>query len=74
MPIYDYQCIGCGERDQRLAGCDDHIAICAQCGSLMLCDEDVFWPYFEVFNTACEIIRWPRLPINFDAFKEKEII
>jgi hypothetical protein len=73
MPIYDYQCVCCGGRDQRLAGCDDHIAICDHCGSLMLRDEDVLWPYFEVFDTACESIRWPKLQNNFDVFKEKDL-
>lgn len=48
MPIYDYQCVDCGDRDQRVAGLDDHTALCAQCGGLMLrLDEDVFLPYFE---------------------------
>ena len=48
MPIYDYQCVDCSSRDQRVAGLDDHTAICTQCGGLMLrLDEDVFQPYFE---------------------------
>ncbi len=48
MPIYEYQCVDCGSRDQRVAGLDDHTALCTQCGSLMLrLDEDVFRPYFE---------------------------
>ncbi len=48
MPIYEYQCVECGSRDQRVAGLDDHTALCTQCGSLMLrLDEDVFRPYFE---------------------------
>jgi len=48
MPIYEYQCVDCGEQDQRLAGLDDHTALCFQCGGLMLrLDEDVFRPYFE---------------------------
>ena len=48
MPIYEYQCVDCGGRDQRVAGLDDHTALCAQCGGLMLrLDEDVFQPYFE---------------------------
>lgn len=47
MPIYEYQCVDCGGLDQRVAGLDDHTAICTQCGSLMLrLDEDVFQPYF----------------------------
>src|SRR5574340_1083155 len=48
MPIYEYQCVDCRGRDQRVAGLDDHTALCTQCGSLMLrLDEDVFQPYFE---------------------------
>jgi putative FmdB family regulatory protein len=48
MPIYEYQCVDCSGRDQRVAGLDDHTALCAQCGGLMLrLDEDVFQPYFE---------------------------
>lgn len=48
MPIYEYQCVDCGGRDQRVAGLDDHTALCAQCGGLMLrLDEDVFQPYFD---------------------------
>ncbi len=48
MPLYEYQCVDCGSWDQRVAGLDDHTAICAQCGGLMLrLDEDVFRPYFD---------------------------
>jgi putative FmdB family regulatory protein len=48
MPLYEYQCVDCGSRDMRVAGVDDHTALCVQCGSLMLrLDEDVFQPYFE---------------------------
>ena len=48
MPIYEYQCVDCSSRDQRVAGLDDHTALCTQCGGLMLrLDEDVFQPYFE---------------------------
>ena len=47
MPIYEYQCVDCSGRDQRVAGLDDP-ALCTQCGGLMLrLDEDVFKPYFE---------------------------
>jgi putative FmdB family regulatory protein len=47
MPLYDYQCVDCSKSDQRVAGLDDHTAICAACGGLMLrLDEDVFQPYF----------------------------
>jgi len=48
MPIYEYRCVDCHGLDQRVAGLDDHTALCTQCGSLMLrLDEDVFQPYFE---------------------------
>ena len=48
MPIYEYQCVDCGGQDQRVAGLDDHTALCTHCGGLMLrLDEDVFQPYFE---------------------------
>ena len=37
---------GLGEREPRVAGLDDHTALCAKCGGLMLrLDEDVFAPY-----------------------------
>ncbi len=53
MPIYEYQCVDCGGRDQRVAGLDDHTALCAQCGGLMLrLDEDVFQPYFEEMSES----------------------
>jgi putative FmdB family regulatory protein len=52
MPIYEYQCVDCNELEQRVAGIDDHIALCVQCGGLMLrLDEDVFRPYFEEVST-----------------------
>jgi len=48
MPIYEYRCVDCGGRDQRVTGLDDHTALCNQCGGLMLrLEEDVFQPYFE---------------------------
>ncbi len=48
MPIYEYQCMDCGGRDNRVAGLDDHTALCIECGSLMLrLDEDIFQQYFE---------------------------
>jgi len=53
MPIYDYQCVDCGDRELRVAGLDDHTALCHQCGGLMLrLDEDVFQPYFEPAKEA----------------------
>lgn len=51
MPLYEYQCIDCKVRDQRVAGLDDHIAICVHCDGLMLrLDEDVFQPYWTVVD------------------------
>lgn len=48
MPIYEYQCMDCGGWDNRVAGMDDHTALCIECGSLMLrLDEDIFQQYFE---------------------------
>lgn len=48
MPLYEYQCVDCGSRDFRVAGLDDHTALCIACEGLMLrMDEDVFQPYFE---------------------------
>ena len=53
MPIYDYHCVDCGGRDQRIAGLDDHTALCIQCGGLMLrLDEDVFQMYLEEKDEA----------------------
>jgi hypothetical protein len=48
MPVYEYRCVYCREADLRVAGLDDHTAICSRCGSLMLrLDEDIFEPYFD---------------------------
>lgn len=48
MPAYEYQCVDCGCREKRVAGLDDHTAVCIQCGSLMLrLDDDIFSPYFK---------------------------
>jgi hypothetical protein len=48
MPLYEYQCVDCSSQDQRVAGLDDHTAICISCEGLMLrLNEDVFQPYFE---------------------------
>jgi len=49
MPLYEYQCVDCSERDQRIAGLDDHTALCAKSGGLMLrLEGDLFTPYFAV--------------------------
>jgi hypothetical protein len=48
MPIYDYQCLYCGNCDLRVAGLNDHMAICTQCGNLMIrWEEDFFWAFFD---------------------------
>lgn len=48
MPLYTYECLDCRGRDHRLAGVDDHTALCLKCRGLMLRrDEDVFTPYFR---------------------------
>lgn len=52
MPLYEYQCVDCGSQDHRVAGVDDHTAICISCEGLMLrLNEDVFQPYFEEVAT-----------------------
>lgn len=58
MPFYLYQCVDCNGLDQRVAGLDDHTAICAECGGLMLrADQDVFQPYFETRSELEQISR-----------------
>jgi putative FmdB family regulatory protein len=53
MPLYEYQCVDCGGQDQRIAGLDDHTAICVACEGLMLrLNEDVFEPYFNEVTTS----------------------
>lgn len=48
MPLYDYQCVDCRTRDQRLGALDDHTALCLACGGLMLrLDQDLFDGYFK---------------------------
>ncbi len=47
MPAYNFQCVECGEKEKRIAGLDDHVAVCVTCGGLMIrTDEDLFEPYF----------------------------
>lgn len=36
MPIYEYECVDCGCQEQRVAGIDDHTAICAECRGVMV--------------------------------------
>ena len=47
MPAYNYHCVACGAADLRIAGLDDHVAVCVDCGGMMLrTDDDLFAPYF----------------------------
>ena len=49
MPLYEYQSMDCTATDQRIAGLDDHTALCVACGGLMLrLEGDLFTPYFVV--------------------------
>jgi putative FmdB family regulatory protein len=49
MPLYDYQCVDCNEREKMVAGIDDHVILCTKCGGLMLrLEGDLFTPYFAV--------------------------
>ncbi|MBW1991493.1 MAG: hypothetical protein JRI59_05160 [Deltaproteobacteria bacterium] len=55
MPLYRYQCIACEARDLRIGGVDDHVAVCARCGHLMLrLDLDLFAPYFDKVSPEAE--------------------
>lgn len=48
MPNYSYRCLHCQTQEWRIAGLDDHLAICAVCGHAMAReDDDLFAPYFE---------------------------
>lgn len=48
MPSYRYRCLHCQTQEWRIAGLDDHLAICALCGHAMAReDDDIFAPYFE---------------------------
>jgi putative FmdB family regulatory protein len=35
MPIYEYECVDCGCREQRITGTDDHTVLCDACGGIM---------------------------------------
>ena len=49
MPLYDYQCLYCGDCDLRVAGVNDYMTICTQCGNIMLrLVEALFWPLLDV--------------------------
>jgi len=46
----------CPNQDKRVAGLDDHTALCTRCGGVMLRqDEDIFQAYFE----GDDSIKWP---------------
>jgi len=47
MPLYEYQCVDCHTQDTRVAGADDHTALCICRGLMLRLDEDVFGPYFD---------------------------
>ena len=48
MPLYQYQCLKCLNRDTRIGGVDDHAALCDRCGYPMIrLDNDIFAPYFD---------------------------
>lgn len=67
MPLYAYQCLDCGSRDERVAGLDDQTALCLQCRGVMLRrDEDVFGPYFEGRDSG-PWTETPSLNLNFHA-------
>lgn len=56
MPAYHYQCTHCQATECRIAGIDDHVAVCAHCRSLMLrLDYDLFAPYFEAAENPGEV-------------------
>jgi hypothetical protein len=42
MPLYTYVCSNCRDVDQRIAGFDDHTALCVECGELMIRLDDPF--------------------------------
>lgn len=58
MPIYDYECVDCGCQEQRVAGIDDHTAICGECRGIMVrLDLDWF---------ASEFLTLDQKPMRFE--------
>jgi putative FmdB family regulatory protein len=58
VPAYHYQCTHCQVTEGRIAGVDDHLAICAACGHLMVrLDYDLFSPYFEASASMVTSLR-----------------
>lgn len=48
MPLYSYQCPDCHTTDKRIAGVDDHTALCVKCDGLMLrTDNDIWTPLWD---------------------------
>lgn len=50
MPVYEYTCTNCNQREIRITGIDDHTVICDQCGQVMVRQMDVdalLAPYAE---------------------------
>jgi len=45
MPTYHYRCVDRNCEDQRIAGLDDHPALCA--GLMLRLDENLFKPNFD---------------------------
>lgn len=55
MHIYCYRCLDCGSWDQKVAGLDDDLAICTNCGGLMLrMADNIMGPYFEEISDLLE--------------------
>lgn len=47
MPLYEYGCLECRARESRMAGLDDHTAVCVVCRGIMLrLEADIFHAYF----------------------------
>ncbi len=53
MPLYDYSCLECRAREPRVAGLDDHTALCVICGGIILrVEADIFQAYFAAVPVA----------------------
>lgn len=55
MPVYEYTCTNCNQREIRITGIDDHTVICDQCGQVMVRQMDVdalLAPYAEATEQA----------------------
>lgn len=61
MPLYNYKCAICGQEETRVAGLDDHMAVCVSCGGVMLrTDENLWGPYFKIQDAGSPFLQ--RLP------------